>query len=997
MNDIQNIICTSDVSKVVRLVAFSILILAVSIQSQVGADGVIVDTYTVYQNGVAADHRLSPWKMNWEEVPTDETQGKALWFNTDGQAQAWAGIGFKRSHGEPLTLTQAWLERGFFRFLLTGGLNRYGSPNGDLRFQIKLLTNDHGYQQVRSRFVDRGRGLDEDPATWQEVLVPLNYWTDLEPGRLVTGLSLQCVRLPEKSFALNEVGLVLYERRPAWIDEMLNADVAQPWVTWPSMNALPTQLRADRDPVRVRDGRFVNSKGQRVFLLNPYSREDPRIVYWGGANPNNLPPNYDLYDRRNQGWLYDALPNVNNLCRLGFNSLAVSMPSQPWWDAVGYSGRDNSHDPDRLAAYARDVKLPMLVDMVCWPWTLGKPADAPESTKLPTEAFTQGQHHWVPYRTIGAGRQAWLDLWSLYAQRYLQADVDVLGVELFNEPAYVGLSQDHHEDFVVWLQSHYDDIRSLNRNWGTSYRGFRDVSSFDSSDDLKEISGLFYDYDAYLAGTMADLVRTGIERMSRTLPQALVGVQPMGGFVQSPHDGIWKHKLIPHETLVLTPTGGGRWTGGGGTRQPTVETTQHPIAAAPLENDLLLSLAGDKMIVDNETYLRGQMAQDTYRRLWEHVIAGLDGLTVFSWSKRGWAWWEGRERLITEADKYPYSCLIPLARRTDALRGIHDFAKDVQRLAPKILPKPWGPTPRIGLLYSWAQARRRILEPSLPDKAPAYYAALKYTHANFQVITSSQIEDDPVTLSNLEVLIVGGIDTLEPAVFDQIRAYVDRGGCLLLGEAPLSQDLYGQPLAGVELTGVTLGPAQSYDRVIDFPERSQLSWIKGPVKPVSLSPIIQQVADVQILLHDRERLPVIAKRSYGRGKVYTFGIDVIGYSLAKILWTILDDALPTDGFHLQLAKLSYPVTEHLAPNVLLSRRSYDTHHALLLQNRDAYEKTIVLRIVLSEGHWQVREALAEQAIIPSDASYWTTHQLMEQGITLTLSAEAPVVVLIEKK
>ena len=101
------------------------------------------------------------------------------------------------------------------------------------------------------------------------------------------------------------------------------------------------------------------------------------------------------------------------------------------------------HDPGRLPVYAREVGLPFYMDLVCWPWTIGRPASPSDETNLPGSAFTSGKHHWTPYRITGSGRETWLKMWRLYAERYREAGVSVLAVELMNEPAYVDFGEAH--------------------------------------------------------------------------------------------------------------------------------------------------------------------------------------------------------------------------------------------------------------------------------------------------------------------------------------------------------------------------------------------------------------------------------------------------------------------------------------------------------------------------------------------------------------------------
>ena len=959
----------------------------------------VLETYWVYRNGAKPGHHLSPWNMQWSEIDAGQPRGKYLWLNSDWQARPWAGISFRRDSGEPMELTEDWLQKGFFRFLITGGLDRYGSPNAELSFQLRLEADGCSYQRLRSRFIDRGRGLDEDPATWQEVFVPLSYWTNLKPGLKVNGLSIQCVHQPMRAFGFDDVGLVLYDRRPAWIERLDNVDVAQPWVIWPTYDELPDILKADKHPPQIQNGRFVWPDGRRAFLINPYLREDPRIVYWGGHDRESIPPDHGLYDPEIHGWIYEDIPTAETLCRLGFNSFSATMPSQPWWDAVGYSHSDNGHDAGRLPAYAQEVGLPFYVDLVCWPWTLGRPAAQPEETTLPASAFTEGKHHWTPYRITGTGRDAWLQMWKLYAERYRDAGVNTVAVELMNEPAYTDVSEDHRAEFVTWLKGHYADVASLNRTWGTEYQAWDEAAAFDSPDDLRHIPGLFFDYDSYLAERFTDLIADGVELVSEILPDALVGIQPMGGYALSPREAVWKHLLVEHETVVLTPTGGGRWTSGSSASKPGTDVLESPMAAAPLENELLLALAGDKMVFDNETYLRGQTALEVRNRLWEHVLSGLDGLSVFSWSKRGWTWWKTRADMVTEADKYPYSALIPLARRTDALRGIHDFAAELQPIANRLLPKPWGPVPKIGLLYSWDNARRRVYEPELPDKTPAYYAALKYTHANLRVIPSHKALENNA-LAGLDVIIAGGVRYVEKALPSELEEFVRAGGILIVGEEPMALDLYGHPFSSEGILGVNMEETGNGDHeIIPLPTELASAELSGDIRLESSLRTLKCGTEASVLVSDSRGRPVVTKRLLDNGLVYVQGADLIGYPLAKLLWAILADAAAAKETKIpsswRLAEIHDTATDQLAANILLSRRSHEDYHVFMLVNRDGYNKTVRMKVNLPAGDWRVRDAISDTTLnSPADRQTWSSQQLMDNGLKLSIGAGEPVVIMI---
>jgi len=255
---------------------------------------------------------------------------------------------------------------------------------------------------------------------------------------------------------------------------------------------------------------------------------------------------------------------------------------------------------------AKRVTLPYHVDLVSWPYTMGQPGLNIDDTRLTASAATVGRNHWTQYRIIGPGRQAWMDMWMLNARCYRDAGANVITFELMNEPSYMGESEDHYAEFERRLQDRYDTVAEVNRTWGTDFPTLREASVYKFRYDKMPPAGQRLDYDEYLSERFTEMIADGVQAVSKILPDALVGVQPMGGYLRTLHNAVWKHRIARHETVVLTPTGGGRWTRGFGATQPTDTLLAHPMADAPIENDLLLAVAGEKMIVDNETYLRGQ-------------------------------------------------------------------------------------------------------------------------------------------------------------------------------------------------------------------------------------------------------------------------------------------------------------------------------------------------------------------------------------------------------
>ena len=961
----------------------------------------VAEEVRLYQDGPVPPCTVHPWSMMWEErtgglPPT----GKCLWLNTDWQAKAWAGVRFALDD-KGFPLTKEWLDKGFARFLVNMGTDRHGQIGLEVRLQVRPGVKGLRYQGLRAGFVDRGRGCDQDSATWQEVCIPLSYWTQLSEGDVVTGFFIQCYGAPTLTFGFDALSLVRYAERPKWAAERVSEDVAQPWVEWPAYGDLPECLKSDRHPPRVRAGKFVGPDGRRVFIINPYCREDARLDLWGTTDETKRPPHHELYDPSKHGWIYGEPATAEALCRLGFNSYSATMPARPFQEAMRHKRLDPSAHPERLPDFYESVRMPFYVDMVCWPWTLGSPGTQRQFSTLPEEAIVQGYNHWTPYRITGKGRDVWMTMWRLYAKRYREAKVPVLIYELMNEPAYMGVSDDHRTAFAEWLKERHGSLDKLNETWGTVYGSWQAVTAFKDYKELRRTAGPCLDYDEFLSEEYASLIAGGIEAIREIDPEALAGVQTMGGYALQPREAVWKHTFTQFESVVITPTGGGRWSPGSGSTSATARTIDSVIAGAPLENDLLLALAGSKMIFDNETYLRGRTPVEVRNRLWEHVISGLDGLTAFSWSKRGWIWWKTRDKVRLEADKFPYCNLNPFAKTTESLRGILDFSLEIQPIADRILRKPWGPVPRIALLYDWAQARRTAFERQSWDKTAYYHAALKYTHWNFALLPSDRAIAG--TLKDYDLLVIGGITHIEPEMLPTLKTFVERGGILIVGEESFSRDIYGRPLSTESLLGVEIGaPAIQQDETVKVPDALAPAALPGEVRLTSGRKTIVPINGTYVLLRSNAGAPIVTRRAHGKGRVYFQSADIVGYRLAKVLWAVLRDAAATRGdtellVHWRLADIRDVATGQLAANIVLSRRSHERDHALLLMNLDQYDKTVDIRLAGLNGHWSVTNGLSQAPLEKADGgAKWPARSIAEDGIRIEMPAGHPVVLLFER-
>lgn len=930
---------------------------------------------------------VSPWNMKMQEMEGPQAAGgKALWYNSDWLAKPWAGVSFKRSGGT-LTITDEWLRTGCIRFLLNTGMNQNGHPNGSDSYQVTVDAKDIKYQKVNISFIDEGRGRDEDPASWQEVLVPLSYFTSIKPGMQVSGVSIQCIDKPTLAFGIADIAYVRFDVLPEHLKPMDYTKVAQPEITWPEFDTLPNALRADTAPPSVKNGAFCGPDGSRVFFFNPYCNEDDRGDLWGASTYQERKPNYGLYIPETQGFIYEEQLTMQSLCRLGFNSLSITAVPQPWWDAAGYEKRD-FRDAALLPSRIRSAGLPVYLDLVCFPYTLGAPGENGGS-KLPEEARTKGQNHWVPYRIIGDGKQAWLDLWRLYAGRIRDAGASVLAVELFNEPAYVDTGSAHRLEFVQWLTARYGTIEKVSEVWNHRISSWEEAATF-SDDRYKRYicDGQQYDYDDYLSMRFSELVAAGAQLVAAELPGALAGVQTMGGYTMRPHEAIWKHRIIQHESIVLTATGGGSFTGGSGMSKPPASARDWRLAAAPYELELVTAMAGTKMVYDNETYLPSSKRRDARNRMWLNVITGLDGCSVFSWSKRGWVWGQGIGAVNTDAEKYPYSLLIPLAKRIEALRGLTDFAAEIHPIAGQVLPKPWGPKPRIAFIHCWDYQRWRVVNPQGWDKSQDYYAALRYAHWNMSMVGSDRI---PEGLQGHDIAVLGAVSRAEPGLLTALEQFVRSGGILILGETVPDKDIYGHDLDAGVLTGHTGSADRHPAAELIFNNKNTFTkgFIHGPVTLTRGVPGITVGAGTAVIAAAGDR-PVVTRHTIGKGAVYYSAADVFDYQLSAVLSGIIEHAASANGLDMNtLRSLEVRSADDgtLVPNILTSRRSHPRHEAVMLMNRDPYDKKFRVSLPGVEGDstWALRDAITGKAVGAS-GGLWSGHDLAEKGFLCSVAA-----------
>lgn len=92
-------------------------------------------------------------------------------------AKQWCGVvaSFECLESAKAPLSPELLESGFLRFELNGGLDEFDRPSGSHSVQVAISQKEPsksgGFVGLESYM--KGSAVDSDPATWQEVKIPL--------------------------------------------------------------------------------------------------------------------------------------------------------------------------------------------------------------------------------------------------------------------------------------------------------------------------------------------------------------------------------------------------------------------------------------------------------------------------------------------------------------------------------------------------------------------------------------------------------------------------------------------------------------------------------------------------------------------------------------------------------------------------------------------------------------------------------------------------------
>ena len=349
---------------------------------------------------------------------------------------------------------------------------------------------------------------------------------------------------------------------------------------------------------------------------------------------------------------------------------------------------------------------------------------------------------------------------------------DIMAYEL----TYICYCERSQRAFRQWLKTTHGTIDSANRDWQTTYGSFEDVTApaVKNQKPLPATNrGLWYDWTRFNQDRFTDYllwVRDQIRKIDATMPLAAGGSSSMlAGHTGT--SGIDEERIVNEVDDVIIHEGGG----------------------STLGMDLQMAFANErKPLADPE------MSLGEVEHLLPHFLHGKSVAQLYHWPAQ-----PANEFYSNNQSSLAHSWNFPLADVDEVLR----VALDVRRLNKEIAAFVDTPA-EIAILYSQTSTLQLPAE-MLTWRTTPYLSELQKTYAASQVldakvtfVTERQILKGK--LDAYKLLLIPGARNVPPAVVESIRAYVARGGHVLIVPESLLGDEYNRRQPYLAQFGVTV-------------------------------------------------------------------------------------------------------------------------------------------------------------------------------------------------
>lgn len=461
-------------------------------------------------------------------------------------------------------------------------------------------------------------------------------------------------------------------------------------------------------------------------------------------------------------------------------------------------------------------------------------------------------------------RQAILEYMKLHYKEWKDNPnllYNIMGYEL----QYICYCDKSQQMFRNWLQSKYNNINTINKNWNTQYKSLNEIIAPPTHDarppdDVNRAA--WYDWADFNTRRFTDYlkwVKSELIKLDSNTPICAGGTFSMLNSSNS-ISGIDEEMIINEVDDVIVNESG----------------------SSPIFSDLFLSLSEKKKLMFDP-----EMGWGTHN-IMLHFLHGKADISKFWWSS-----FPNKEFMGMNQGSIPHSKSTSLADITELLK----LGLDVRRLSTEIAEFTKA-DPEIAILYSKTSSLQ-IPPQLIPSGRTPYIDAVysvwegaRFLGCRIGFVSEKQIMAGK--LKKFKLLIVPAVKYTEPNVVAAINKYISEGGTALIIPESFMFDQFAQEnnqiaKLGLNITNVTLPPVlgktekvqnydQSFSQKIVYGDVSKnittlnediFSFFKMP-QTLHSNGLVQTIGTgkLRILAKFDDGKNAIVKTEIGKGSVY---------------------------------------------------------------------------------------------------------------------------------
>lgn len=446
--------------------------------------------------------------------------------------------------------------------------------------------------------------------------------------------------------------------------------------------------------------------------------------------------------------------------------------------------------------------------------------------------------------------------------------VEPFACKIYNEPSYENYSPYARKDFVGYLKEKYGTVEAMNKAWGTSYKSFEEPGvhrkdrnfSLGAGIEFRKMSEKRY---ADMTNELAELIRKKIGKPTF--------IQLMGGI----HAASLEHGnniYLLHNTREIIVSGTGNYTFS--SLEDYADTTPARDALS-ISKDLKIELlrhgvyfpmAKNKPYLDTENYVAQAKAPYFRAVMWRELALGKP--TILFWQLGG---------LDKPGLKRPiFALLYPEVIQPQELEIWKKVPREIEKTDTLFLDRRNKYyAPQAGFLYSNATLRRAAftsrhqgLERTLDILGTLHFSYFDYAGV-FEENIGEKIRD-------FKVFFLGDVTNTTEEAAETLLNYVKDGGILFISGV-LPKNEYDKPLKSPLWDDIRIEKTRK---------------ISGTIPQFR----IKAVTDRKIsagkdwtVTAELNKIPVMAEKKIGKGKVIVFAAQMQDYALAEILKPVMKE------------------------------------------------------------------------------------------------------------